>query len=223
MPEYWFENPKATRRTAGRRRRRSSHARQNTGGTLMVINRKRRRHRRRTGRMPAALARYWAGRRNEPNPRRRRRHRVRRRVVRVRHILANRRRRRVSRAGGGGGVPSTMRGFVSVSFLTQAGFAALGAFTPTLITDRLLPAVGFSTTGWTRRLIQLAVPAVVVLAGGKRFLGRGAGAFVLGAAGVTMLGVVNDLTGGIATVARYQLPPPVMGRYQRPPAVLYAR
>jgi hypothetical protein len=191
----------------------------------MVINRRRKR---RTGRMPAALKRYWAAKRNDPDPAKRRVRRHRRgAAVRVRHVYANPRSRRRVQHSGGGGIPSSLAGFVSMKFLVDAAFVAGGAVVPALVTDRLLPMVGFAVSGWTRRILQLAVPAVVILLGGKRMLGTGALPFVLGAAGFTILGVVNDVTGGVAAVGRYSLPSAAVGghavgvgRYQAMPAAL---
>jgi hypothetical protein len=120
-----------------------------------------------------------------------------------------------------------MAGFVSMKFLMDAAFVAGGAVVPALVTDRLLPMVGFAVSGWTRRIVQLAVPAVVIMLGGKRLLGKGALPFVLGAAGITLLGVINDVTGGVAAVGRYSLPSAAVGghsvgvgRYQAMPAAL---
>jgi hypothetical protein len=117
-------------------------------------------------------------------------------------------------------VPATVGGFVSAKFLTAAGYAALGAVAPSLVTDRLLPMVGFSLTGYTRRIVQFAVPLAVVMLGGKKLLGSNAMPFVVTAAGVTLLGLVNDMTGGVATVGRYGLPAPQMGRYAATSPVL---
>jgi hypothetical protein len=96
-----------------------------------------------------------------------------------------------------------MPNFLSGAFLRDAGFGALGAVAPTLVTDRLLPLVGLTLTGYTRRLVQLAVPAAVLWLGGTRALmsPQGLHAFAIGGYAVTLLGLVNDMTGGIATVA----------------------
>lgn len=96
-----------------------------------------------------------------------------------------------------------MPGFLTAGFLRDAGFGALGAVAPTLVTDRLLPLVGLSLTGLTRRLVQLAVPTAVVWLGGTRALlgAQGMHAFAIGGYAVTLLGLVNDFTGGIATVS----------------------
>ena len=175
--ELWFENPPVR---IGRPRRRRVNA--NTGGLLMIANK--RRHRRR--------------RKANPINRRRRTHRG--RFVRVRHV-ANPRRRASRRSGRGFG--AGMPNFLSGGFLRDAGFGALGAVAPTLVTDRLLPLVGLTLTGFTRRLVQLAVPTAVVWLGGSRALlgAQGMHAFAIGGYAVTLLGLVNDFTGGIATVS----------------------
>jgi hypothetical protein len=179
--EIWFENPPVRIR----RKRRGGVVNPNTGGLLMIANKKRT-HRRR---------------RRIANPINRRRRSHKGRFVRVRHMSANprRRNRRRSRGGFGAGMPS----FLSAGMLRDVGFGALGAVAPTIVTDRILPMVGLTLTGWTRRLVQLAVPTAVLWLGGTRFvLGKeGLHSFALGAYIVTALGVVNDFTGGIATIS----------------------
>lgn len=142
--------------------------------------------------------------------------------VKVRHVLNPRGRRRSARRRIGGGAP----GFLSTGMLTQAGFGALGALTPSLLTDRVLPMVGFTTSGFVRRALQFAVPTVVLMLGGRRFLGAGTAAFATGAYAVTTLGLVNDLTGGAVALSgarnmgRYELSPRGLGRYELSPARL---
>lgn len=216
MAELWLDNVRPKRR-AGRRTRRKAKPRRNMGGlmTYMLNKKRKRRARRRTtsGRFSKAAS----------------THRVRRRrrrgaAVRVRHVLNPRRRgRRRSRSGGGGvGMP----GFLSKSFLFNTAFGAVGMVVPSLVTDRLLPMVGFSTSGIIRRAIQFAVPTAVLFLGGRRFLGSGTGAFAIGAYAVTALGLVNDLTGGLAMVSgggmrkplgRYEVAPRGLGAYERSP------
>jgi len=125
------------------------------------------------------------------------------------HANPPRRARRRSRGGFGAGMP----GFLSGGFLRDAGFGALGAVAPTLVTDRLLPLVGLTLTGLTRRLVQLAVPTAVVWLGGTRALlgAQGMHAFAIGGYAVTILGLVNDFTGGIAMVGS----PPALGAFER--------
>ena len=176
MSELWFENP-PVRISRARRRRVNS----NTGGLLMIANK--RRHRRR--------------RKANPINRRRRSHKG--LFTRARRRYANPPRRRRSSRGFGSGMPN----FLSGGFLRDAGFGALGAVAPTLVTDRLLPLVGLNLTGLTRRLVQLAVPTAVVWLGGTRALlgAQGLHAFSIGGYAVTILGLVNDFTGGIAMVS----------------------
>jgi len=176
MSELWFENPPVR---IGRARRRRVNS--NTGGLLMIANK--RRHRRR--------------RKANPINRRRRSHKG--LFTRARRRYANPPRRRRSSRGFGSGMPN----FLSGGFLRDAGFGALGAVAPTLVTDRLLPLVGLNLTGLTRRLVQLAVPTAVVWLGGTRALlgAQGMHAFAIGGYAVTILGLVNDFTGGIAMVS----------------------
>jgi len=152
----------------------------------MIANRKRRR------------------RRASPN-RRRRSHSG--RYARVRRMSANprRRMRRNPRRGFRSGMP----GFLTGGFLRDAGFGALGALAPTLVTKRLLPLVGLTLTGFTERLVQLAVPTAVLWLGGTRGLlgAQGMHAFAIGGYAITLLNLVNDFTGGIATVSG----PPALG------------
>lgn len=164
----------------------------NQGGALMIANRPRRRHRRR-GSMPPALARYWAGRRrhrrnlpNVPNP--------------PRH--ARRSRRAVRRSTGRGGA------LFSLTRWQTYGMTAFGMVAPSLVTDRVLPMLGIALTGWLRRGVQFAVPAGVQWFA-PHVLGRDTGAFLAGAYAVTLLGAVNDLTGGM---------PGMVGGYVRTPA-----
>ena len=225
MAEMWLDNPQRIGRARVRRPRVTIHggtvtfgkrspwkgrvrrANPAPGGVLMLANKK---HRPGRGRMPAALARYWAThrrpRRNDPNPRRRRA--VSRRAVAVarRHYRRN---------------PRSVRGFLpSMSGWTSYGMTALGMVAPSLVTDRLLPMLGISLTGWLRRGVQLAVP-VAVGQFAPRLLGKDTPAFIAGAYGVVVLGVVNDLTGGTpGMVGRYERVPlrANLGRYQRIPA-----
>ena len=156
----------------------------------------------------------------------------RRRVVRVQHLALNRKhrarrrhnpKRRRSYRGGGGGVPAGVGGFISTKFLTSAGMVAFGAVAPSLVTDKLLPMLGLNVTGIVRRAVQFAVPLAVATLGGKRLLGKNLYPFVLGGAGITLLGLVNDFTGALPMLGRYSLPAPQMGRYERTPAVLTSR
>ncbi len=179
--ELWFENAPVR---IGRGRR--SHVNPNTGGMLMIANTKRR-HRPR-----GAKGRFVRARRRNPvNP-------VNRRRPWHRGHETKRRNRRRSGGGFGAGMPS----FLTGGFLRDAGFGALGAVAPTLVTDRILPLVGLTLTGFTRRIVQLAVPTAVLWLGGSRFvLGKGGmHAFAIGAYSVTLLGLVNDFTGGIAQI-----------------------
>ena len=216
---FWFDNPRPAR--THRKRTRTARRVNSPGGVLLMANKRRKRSSGRKRAMPAGLRAYWAKhrRRAAVNPKRRRRVSVHVNKTRTRRRSVSRSRSR-SRSSGGGGVPSTMGGFVSVKFLTMAGYAALGAVAPSLVTDKLLPMVGLQLTGYTRRLVQFAVPAAVVMLGGKKLLGSNAMPFVVSAAGVTLLGLVNDLTGGVATVGRYAIPAPAMGRYAATSPVL---
>jgi hypothetical protein len=139
-------------------------------------------------------------------------------AVKVRHVL-NRRRRRQNprrRSGVGGG----MGGFLSAKMLTAMGYGALGALAPTLVTDRVLPMIGLQLTGLTRRLVQFAVPAGVLMLGGRKLLGAGAYPFAVVGMSVTAVGLVNDLTGGAAMLSGYGRPAPVLGRYTAPAPAL---
>jgi hypothetical protein len=206
MAEMWLDNP--IRRTAKRRVRprvtvtgdtvtfgkrspykgrvRKANA---PGGVLMLANRTHRRKRS----QPAALKRYWAGRRRNPlaNPRRRRRNPF-------PISLANPRRRRRSYRRN----PVRSRSFLpKLNSLTAYAMTAFGMVAPSLVTDRLLPMLGITLTGWLRRGAQLAVP-VGVQYFAPRILGKDTPAFVAGAYGVTILGAVNDLVGFPGMVGR---------------------
>jgi len=169
--------------------------------------------------------------RNPANPKRR--HRTRRGLfAKVRHVRARRYARnaprRRSRRSSGLGLP----GFLSGRFLKDAGFGALGAVAPTLFTDKVLPMVGLTLAGIPRRLAQLALPTAILYLGGKKLLGTGAYAFTIGAYAITVLGLVNDLTGGIATISgapalgdgmgHYQVSGPGLGLYEDAASVGYA-
>ncbi len=173
-----------------------------------MVNARRRRRRRARRRNPFAM--------NDP-ARRRRRHGRRRNP-----FLANRRRvgrrRRSYRRNTPLRAPRTLAGLFSPAFLTDVAWAAAGAVTPSLVTDRLLPMIGmgaFITGPWVRRAVQFAVPTVVLMFA-RPMLGRGADAFATGAYAVTAVGLLNDLTGGIATLSAYEPSAPVtgMGRYE---------
>lgn len=213
---YWFDNPGTTKPRKARvhRKRRRTVRRNNSpaGGVLLMANKRRKRRTKRA--MPAGLKRYHAARR------RRRTVSVVRANPKHRARVHTKKHRARSRSKGVGGVPATVGGFVSVKFLTMAGYAALGAVAPSFVTDKLLPMVGLTLTGYTRRIAQFAVPAAVVMLGGKKLLGSNALPFVVTAAGVTLLGLVNDVTGGVAVVGRYALPAPQMGRYSATSPVL---
>jgi hypothetical protein len=213
MAEMWLDNP--VRRTAKRRVRprvtvtgdtvtfgkkspykgrvRKANA---PGGVLMLVNRKSRRRKRS---QPAALKAYWAGRRRRnplalANPRRRRS--VRRRNNPL--ALANPRRRRSYRRN-----PVRSRSFMpNMSSMTAYAMTAFGMVAPSLVSDRLLPMLGITLTGWLRRGVQLAVP-VGVQYFAPRILGKDTPAFVAGAYGVTILGCVNDLVGFPGMVGRF--------------------
>ena len=150
-------------------------------------------------------------RRRKANPINRRRRSHKGLFTRARRRYANppRRSRRRSSKGFGAGMPN----FLSGGFLRDTGFGALGAVAPTLVTDRLLPLVGLTLTGLTRRLVQLAVPTAVVWLGGTRALlgAQGMHAFAIGGYAVTLLGLVNDFTGGIAMVSGA----PALGAFER--------
>jgi hypothetical protein len=162
----------------------------------MLANKRRTRKRA----MPAALKKYWAAHRRggrksySANPRRH----VRRRAV-VAHVV--RYRRNPGRGRMGGFVPSmgALQGYA----MTAAGMVA-----PSLVTDRLLPMFGIVLTGWMRRGVQFLVPGAVQMFGG-RLLGKNAAPFIAGGYAVTVLGVVNDLTGNF---------PGMVGGYGRTPA-----
>lgn len=113
-----------------------------------------------------------------------------------------------------------MGGFLSAKMLTAMGYGALGALAPTIVTDRVLPMVGLQLTGLTRRLVQFAVPAGILMLGGKRLLGAGAYPFAVVGLSVTAVGLVNDLTGGAAMLSGYGRPAPVLGRYNAPAPAL---
>lgn len=191
MLEMWLDNPRKIGRRSERRPRvtvsgdtvtfgprspfKGRVRRANApGGTLMLANK---RHRRRRGTMPAGLKRYWASHRGKTNPRRRR------------HSVSVRRYRRN---------PSTFRGLLpTMSGWQSYGLTALGMVAPSLVTDRLLPSVGIVLTGWLRRGVQLLVPTSVHFFA-PRLLGKDTNAFIAGGYAVTLLGVVNDFTGGAA-------------------------
>lgn len=170
---------------------------------------RRRRHRRRRRNPIANL-----------NPRRRRSYRRRRRNP-IGNMPMHRRRsygRRRSRRNSPVRVPRTLMGFFSAQFLTEVGFAALGAVTPSFVTDRLLPMMGmgaFITGPWVRRFVQFLVPTGVVMFMPAAF-GRQAGAFALGAYAVTAVGFLNDMAPGFATLGAYEVAAPVsgLGRYE---------
>jgi hypothetical protein len=188
---------------------------------MLVNKRRKRRAARRKGVMPAGLKRYWAAKRGRSvNSKRRRRHAA--RAVSVRHVRrGSARRRNPRRSGGGAG------GFLSVKMLKTVGFATLGALSPSLVTDRLLPAVGFGVTGYLRRAIQFAIPTILLAMGGKRVLGDGTAAFTIASYGVTGVGLactcpgrlpgVSGSAGGLsgvspeAVVLAYDPPPELSG------------
>ena len=127
-----------------------------------------RRKRHRKGKMPAALARYWAGKRRGSNPKRRHRRRARRnqpfvmanprrRRRSVRHNRVHRRRHARRNPGIGSFIPS-------VGFLKEVAFVATGYYGTKISAGFVLPMVGIAGD-----IPRLAVKSVVAI--GVSFLG----------------------------------------------------
>ena len=172
----WIKNPQKTK-VRRMRRTRAVRARK---PRRRIMARVKARRRSRKGRMPAGLARYWAGRRSarRSNPPRRRRRRA------VVHRNAPRRHRRRSYASNPPRRRHSRRsyrrnpGIPSSGFLMDAAYVTGGFFATRIATGYVLPLIGMGETP----LIRLGAKGVVAwglgFLGGK-FLGPKAGQLLL--------------------------------------------